>query len=229
MKINILGTRGQIPLEHPNHKKQSGVLINEELLLDLGEKEFLDYNPNYILLTHLHPDHAYFLKTKEILNHKNIYVPEENKYLPAAKIIRSSMLLGDYKIIPIPVLHSVHAKSFGYIVQYKNKKLFYSGDLVSVEEKYHNELHDLDVVITEGSFLRNKGVVRKDNKTGRSFGHTGIPQIINLFKPFTRHIILMHFGSWFMKDVEKAHQKLKELETKKLKITPAHDGQQFYL
>lgn len=52
----------------------------------------------------------------------------------------------------------------------------------------------------EASFIRKGGVVRKDKETGEIYGHTGIPNLINLFKKFTQNILFIHFGSWFYKD-----------------------------
>ncbi|MBA3238189.1 MAG: hypothetical protein H0T62_07585 [Parachlamydiaceae bacterium] len=62
MHLKVLGTRGEIEQSAPRHRKHSGLLINDELLLDLGEKSYLKYCPRWILLTHLHPDHAYFVR-----------------------------------------------------------------------------------------------------------------------------------------------------------------------
>ena len=58
MKIKILGTRANIKAGTPGHTKHSGVLVDNKLLFDVGEKEFLKYNPSYIFFTHFHPDHA---------------------------------------------------------------------------------------------------------------------------------------------------------------------------
>lgn len=45
MKITILGTRGEIEESAPYHSKKSGVLVNDILLLDIGDKNFLEYKP----------------------------------------------------------------------------------------------------------------------------------------------------------------------------------------
>jgi glyoxylase-like metal-dependent hydrolase (beta-lactamase superfamily II) len=62
MKIEILGTRGEIKNLKPYHAKHSGVFIDNDLLFDLGEKEYLKLNPEHIFITHLHPDHAFFAR-----------------------------------------------------------------------------------------------------------------------------------------------------------------------
>lgn len=47
MKITVLGTRGQIEESTAYHSKQSGVLIDNKILLDIGDKRFLEHNPKY--------------------------------------------------------------------------------------------------------------------------------------------------------------------------------------
>ena len=76
--MTILGTRGEIEASAPYHARHSGILIDDTLLFDLGEKEFLDYNPSYIFITHLHPDHAYFVRSGTSIPETNaiIYAPE---------------------------------------------------------------------------------------------------------------------------------------------------------
>ena len=65
MRITILGTRGEIEQTAPYHSRHSGILIDGALMVDLGEREFLDLAPQAVLITHLHPDHAYFVRAGE--------------------------------------------------------------------------------------------------------------------------------------------------------------------
>lgn len=62
MKIKILGTRGEIVSSSPYHSHHSGILIDDVLLFDCGESQFLNNKPQYIFITHLHPDHAFFVR-----------------------------------------------------------------------------------------------------------------------------------------------------------------------
>ena len=66
MKITILGTRGEIEPTAPYHARHSGLLVDDTLMFDLGEQEFLAYKPSYIFITHLHPDHAYFVRDSRL-------------------------------------------------------------------------------------------------------------------------------------------------------------------
>jgi ribonuclease BN (tRNA processing enzyme) len=228
MKIKILGTRGKIEAQSRKHIKHSGILIDEKILLDVGEKDFLNYRPQSIFFTHLHPDHAWFIETNEnFVANVPTFVPESNPLIKNAKIISSAMELGEFKITPIPTIHSLLVKSQGYLVESKHKKVFYSGDMVWIEKKYHSLLQNLDLVITDGSTIKKAGMIRR--KDDRIFGHNGIPDLINFFKKFTGHIIFTHFGTWFMKDVAEGKRKINELEPANMKIEVAYDGKEYII
>jgi hypothetical protein len=44
-----------------------------------------------------------------------------------------------------------------------------------------------------------KDASREESLLNEPFGHTGIPNLIRLFAPYTKHIVFVHFGSWFYK------------------------------
>lgn len=210
MKIKILGTRGEIEESSPYHAKKSGVLINDELLLDCGDERFLAYNPQAILITHLHPDHAYFVRHYEVpATSAPIYAPESYDLCTNMHITNKKFRIGSYSITPIPTIHSIKVKSNAYLIEYKKQRLLYTGDMIWIEKKYHHILRDLDCVITEASFMRKGGIVRR--KEGKIFGHTGVPNLIQLFKQFTSTMIFVHFGAWFYKDIKKARAEFKRL------------------
>ena len=226
MQIRILGTRGEIKISKPGYQKHSGILIDNKILLDIGEKEYLQYDPQIIFITHLHPDHAYFVSAREKINmHLPVYGPEKllNQEI---KIINKPLLMGDYKITPVPVIHSLKVKSQGYVIEKGNKRIFYSGDIVSIDKKFYHQLFNLDVVITEASFIRKGGLVRRDINNHR-YGHAGIPDLVKLFKEFTNRIIFTHFGSWFMKNIEAGKENFKNLEETHLELELACDGKEF--
>ena len=103
------------------------------------------------------------------------------------------------------------------------QRIFYSSDMVRIERRYHRLLENLDLVITEGSFIRSKGLVRVDPATGQRFGHNGIPDLVKFFSRFTRFIVITHFGTWFFKDVAKSRQKLESLANG-VRVIAAYDG-----
>lgn len=211
MNIKILGTRGEIEESSPYHAKQSGILIDNKLLFDCGDKRFLAYNPEHIFITHLHPDHAFFVRPRQKApQHIHLYAPEKHRAIPFT-VIKKQITIGGYRIIPIPTIHSLKVKSVAYLVEHRNKKILYTGDMIWIEKKYHRLLNNLDLVIADASYIRYGGLVRRDKKTGGIYGHTGVPNLIALFKKYTSTILFVHFGAWFYKDMKQARRQLYEL------------------
>lgn len=232
MKIRILGTRANIEAKQPGHTRHTGVLLDDKILIDLGEKEFLSSEFSYIFFTHLHPDHAFFEYRGEEFARQypfQIYVPEPHKKLEKARVINKNEVIkaDGYSVTPVPVIHSLKVKSLGYIVEKKKKRVFISGDVAWIEKKHRENFGKLDMVITEGSYWRQGGMVRRDKSSGKIFGHTGIPDLVKMFEPYTRHIVIVHLGTWFMNDVQKGAKKIQNLGNNSLKVEPGHDGQLF--
>lgn len=203
MKIKILGTRGEVKATAPRHSKHSGVLVDGKLLFDVGEKEFLQYRPRLVFITHLHPDHAFFIRKKSVA------APVVRLYTP--QNLKRAITVGAYKIKPILTRHGKDIKSSAYLIKKGKKKVLYTGDLIWINKTHYRYLKNLDLVITEGSFIRSGGFVRKDPKSGRIYGHTGIPNLIQLFKKFTNRIVFVHFGSWFYENIGDAKRRIKNL------------------
>ena len=216
MLIKILGTRGEIEASKPYHSRHSGVLIDKNILFDVGEKEYLKLKPEYIFITHLHPDHAFFLRNHEDLEREYFYPGN----------FKNKKKIADYRIWPIPTHHSIKVDSQAYLIQKDSKRLLYTGDLVWIDKKYHHFIEDLDVVITEGSFIRKGGMIRKDKKTNQIYGHQGIPGLIKLLGKFTKRIVFMHFGSWFYKDIPTARKRISNLSDE-IELVAAYDGYEF--
>src|SRR5581483_12410050 len=123
MKIKVLGTRGEIEESARYHSKKSGVLLDNKILLDCGNKKFLTYIPDHILITHLHPDHAYFVRYGEKPETEaKIFTPEKYDAEPIT-ITKKAFKFGTYKITPIPTIHSIKVKSNAYLIENNNKKI----------------------------------------------------------------------------------------------------------
>jgi ribonuclease BN (tRNA processing enzyme) len=225
MKITILGTRGEIEESAPYHSKKSGVLLNNTILLDCGDARFLAYKPAYILITHLHPDHAYFARHHEKPNIDiPIYAPEKYNKLNV-HITNKPFKIDDYKITPIPTIHSLKVKSNAYLIEHKRKKVLYTGDMIWIEKKYHHAIENVDLVITEASFIRKGGLIRRKEDKDNIYGHTGVPNLINFFKKFTDTILFIHFGAWFYKDIKQARKNFAKLaRDNQIAIIVGYDG-----
>jgi glyoxylase-like metal-dependent hydrolase (beta-lactamase superfamily II) len=218
-----LGTIGKIERSSPKHSKQSGILIDNSILLDLGEKEYLDLNPKAIFITHLHPDHAFFIGNPD-LNDVGvpIFAPESHEDFPIIKVLDEKIQVKSCQITPIPTHHSKLVKSQAYLIE-REKRMLYTGDLIWINKEYHNLLQNLDLVITDGGFKRRGGMIRKDKETDQLYGHNGIPDLIDFFKHFTDYIMFTHFGSWFFEDIKKSEKFIKDIDDE-LRIEVAYDG-----
>jgi len=232
MVIKILGTIGKIKSKTLGHANRSGILVDGKILLDLGEKEFLNYNPKLILITHFHPDHAFFIKKKKnslssrVPFNIPVFAPEKSDIIGIIKTLSVPIKKYGYLITPIPTVHSLNLKSQGYLIQKEMKRIFYSSDMYKIKKSFYPMIGKLDAIITEASFIKKGGLIQRD-KYGRKYGHAGIPELVDFFKKFTHRIILTHFGTWFVKNTIKAECKIKELEENDFKIEIARDGMEF--
>jgi ribonuclease BN (tRNA processing enzyme) len=224
MKVRILGTRGEIDAVANRHRYHSGILVDGILLFDLGEPVFLRTHPKVIFITHLHPDHAFFVNRPGQVPYP-VYAPEPYSNSVSIGVITESFRSGPYTVIPIPTQHSKRVRSDAYLVRKGPESVLYTGDMIGIDKEHHHLFHPVDLVITDGSYIRKGGLIRRDTESGTLFGHTGIPDLLRLFSPFTNHILFIHFGSWFYKDINKARRKLKKLGAEyQLTVHVGYDG-----
>jgi ribonuclease BN (tRNA processing enzyme) len=227
MNLKILGTRGEIEPSARYHSNHSGVLLDNCILLDCGEKKFLEHHPDYVLITHLHPDHAFFVRDPQqrFDIDATIYGPEPFHGNVTVEPLNQPITLGSYWVTPIPTIHSHRVASQAYLIEKNNQKVLYTGDMIWIEKKYHPLLENLNLVITEASFIHKGGFIKKYPISGKLFGHAGIPNLIHFFQPFTQHLVLVHFGSWFYRDIKTARQQIKTLAKQhSIDITVGYEG-----
>ncbi|MBS3793826.1 MAG: MBL fold metallo-hydrolase [Candidatus Thorarchaeota archaeon] len=218
-RIEFLGTRANTDVKTPRHSKHSGVLVDSRILLDVGESEFLENNPEAIFITHLHPDHAFFVNNSVNSIDVPIYAPEESEEIDI-EVISEETTVGPFTVTSIPTIHSKIVESTAYLLEDKNR-LLYTGDMVWIEKKHHHRFGDLDLVITDGSFIREGGRVFGDNQ-GNVWGHKGVPDLIDFFKEYTERIIFTHLGKWLLQDVETGKNKMEQFS--QVNVELAYDG-----
>jgi ribonuclease BN (tRNA processing enzyme) len=229
MKLKVLGTRGEIKQSAPSHHWHSGTII-DNMLMDLGESAFLKFNPEMVFITHLHPDHAFFVSGQLLSTYIPVYAPESFNKAHSVIPLKATVQYNGYIVTPIPTHHSKLVKSQAYLVYDGKNKLLYTGDLIWIDKEYHHLLAGLDLVITDGSYFRQGGLVRKDKNTGLLFGHNGIPDLVNLFGHFTNNILFVHFGSWFFEDIGESKHKIKALaKNVSLNLYVGYDGMELDL
>lgn len=224
MKIKVLGTRGEIKESAPRHSRHSGLLVDGRLLFDLGEKEFLDSRPWGVFITHLHPDHAFFVRRPARLG-VPVYAPETRASAPEVQAFPGEMAFRGYSIRAIPTHHSLKVESTAYLVEKGRRRLLYTGDLFWINKEYHPLLGGIDLVVTEASFLRKGGMIRRDRTSGMAYGHAGVPNLIELFGKFTKNILFTHFGAWFYEDARKSRRMLAALGKQNgIAVRAGYDG-----
>lgn len=223
MKIKILGTRGKIEPQAQDHVRHTGFLIDERILVDVGEAEYMDNRPGAVVFTHFHPDHAFFVPEKEKFTPNiPLFGPEAHELIPELQLISGKFEVEGYTFTPIPVIHALKLKSLGYIIEKDQKRLFITGDVAWIEKSNLVKIPPLDLVITEASFINKGG--RINRKRDKIFGHTGVPDLIRLLSPHTRKIGFCHYGNWFFeKTPEESKEQIKALE-QEVELIPAHDG-----
>ena len=224
MRLRILGTRGEIDESAPGHRNHSGVLVDNTLLLDVGEKEFLSLKPEQILITHLHPDHAFFIVEPGEIG-VPVYAPESYHNSVTVKALPQELVSGGFRVRPVPTHHSKKVRSSAFVVEDESARICYTGDVIWINKEFHPILKGSDLIITDGSYLRKGGMVIRDPETGLLFGHNGIPDLIRLFRNLTNHLLFVHFGSWFFKDISASKKKLEELGIENgMDILVGYDG-----
>lgn len=222
LRVHILGTRGNVRPSAPRYARHAGILVDRRILLDLGEPSYLRHRPEAIFISHLHPDHA-ALADASRLGGIDVYVPEPVRALPAVKVIAGPVEVGGLRIVPVPTEHSLQVRSVGFVVEKGPRRVFYSADLFAIAPRHRARFGRLDLVITEGSFMRRGGLVRTDAATGRRYGHAGLPELIDLFGRFTDRILVTHFGSWFYRDIPEGRRRIAALGDG-TRVSAAHDG-----
>ncbi len=124
MKIRVLGTRGEIEESAPRHSRHSGLLVDGKLLFDLGEREFLEEKPRRIFITHLHPDHAFFVRAKAPEPFGlPVFAPEKRPGVPGLRVFPGKMSYLGYFLRAIPTHHSLKVRSTAYLVEKGGRRL----------------------------------------------------------------------------------------------------------
>jgi len=172
VNLKFLGTRGEIDARTRRHRMHTSLLVSyrsANVMIDcgldwLGKLKRVD--PNAIVLTHAHPDHAWGLKQGAPCP---VYAPRKTWQELQLYPIKDRHVIEERtrtKICGItfeafPVEHSILSPAVGYRVSAGRGCVFYAPDLIFIHERAA-ALKAVEIYIGDGatvthSFIRRRG------------------------------------------------------------------------
>jgi ribonuclease BN (tRNA processing enzyme) len=222
-----------------NHASLLIIHKNKRIMIDCGEtylNKLKKINPDHIIITHAHPDHAFGLKngapcpvwaTHDSWNILKNF-PIEKKFKKLIKINKKQKI-EKINFEAFEVIHSIKAPAVGYRISVKKSAFFYVPDVLWIEDR-KNALKNIIFYIGDGATIQ-RNMVRKDKKTNALFGHANIKQQFTWCKKENvRKMIITHCGSDIVKNEKKAKKIIEDLAAKKeIEFEIAYDGMEFSL
>lgn len=211
MKLTFLGTRGNIEPRTRRHRRHSSLLAEyqgKRLMIDCGEDwlgKITRVDPDAILITHAHPDHAWGLKSGTPCP---VYAPpaawkgiQEYNGISGKEIeTRKKENIIGFIAEAFPVDHSVRAPAVGFRLSAGKNTIFYGPDLVYIHSR-EEALRDIKIYIGDGATI-SRSFVRKRNEN--LIGHTPIrTQLTWCMKEGVGRAIITHCGSEIVKGDER--------------------------
>jgi phosphoribosyl 1,2-cyclic phosphodiesterase len=239
MKLTFLGTRGEIEARTRRHRMHTALLVSHRrsrVMIDCG----LDWlgklrrlNPDAIVLTHAHPDHAWGLEQGApcpVFAPAKTWQTLKNCPINDRRLIDERAPTEIYGIIfeAFPVEHSLLAPAVGYRVSAGRALIFYAPDLIFIEDRAA-ALKGVRIYIGDGatftrSFIRRRG--------DRLIGHASIAtQLGWCVKEGVGRAIVTHCGSEIViGDKRKIDKKLCDIAAERcIEARIAHDGMKLVL
>jgi len=203
VKLTFLGTRGEIEARTRRHRMHSSLLVSyrgNDVMIDCGLDwlgEFERLNPDAIVLTHAHPDHAWGLKNGASCP---VHAPEKTwRTLRGCKIDNRQLIkervptrICGITFEAFAVEHSILAPAVGYHVSAGRVCIFYGPDLLFIHDRVA-ALKNAQVYIGDGATL-TRSFVRK--RSAKLIGHASVrAQIGWCAKESVPQAIVTHCGS----------------------------------
>jgi phosphoribosyl 1,2-cyclic phosphodiesterase len=234
MELTFLGTRGEIDARTRRHRMHTSLLVSHRgarVMIDcgldwLGKLKRVD--PNAIVLTHAHPDHAWGLKKGAPCP---VYAPEKTWLELLHYPIKERRLIKEptrTKICGItfeafPVEHSILSPAVGYRVTAGRASIFYAPDLIFIHER-GAALKGVQIYIGDGATL-TRSFIRRRGKA--LIGHSPIrTQLSWCEKEGVPRAIITHCGSEIVGgDEREISAKLRAIAAERgVEVRIAYDG-----
>ncbi len=243
MKITFLGTRGYIKPKSSLHRMHTSTMIayrGKRVMIDCGESwigRIGDLEPDAIVITYPHPDHALGLKFGSSCP---VYATagawKNMKNFPIEKNFRRILQphkpekTGGITFEAFPVLHSVLAPAVGYRVSAGKVVLFYVPDVAWIPNR-PRALAGVRLYIGDGATI-TRPLIRHAKRSGHLIGHASIEtQLAWCKKEGISRMIMTHCGSAIVRSHERhVRKKLQRLgHAYGVRIKVAHDGMDLVL
>lgn len=202
----------------------------KRLMLDAGSTwkgELKRLHPDWIAITHAHPDHAFALEEGTDVP---VYVSAQSRDLldkyPVGRFRvfepDVELRLGPFRVLPYAVIHSIRAPAVGFRVCAAGTVLAYNPDIISIDRE-RAVLTGVDVYIGDAATLTRPLVRRRGNAL---FGHTTVRAQLNWCKRYgIGRAYIVHCGKQLVEmKPDLLQQRVDELAGPEINATVAHDG-----
>ncbi len=235
IKLTFLGTRGEIEPKTARHRMHTSLMIayrRKKVMIDCGaswQGKIQRLNPDHIVITHAHPDHAWGLKkgapcpvwaTRETWRSiKNFPISQRRLIIP-----RKKQRIAGISFEAFPVWHSVLCPAVGYQITCQSLKFFYVPDVAYIPN-IGEAFQKIRFYIGDGATIVHP-MVRKNKKTGQIFGHATIRQQLTWCrKQKVSKMIITHCGSQIVSREKKAIGQIEYLaKEREVEVELAYDG-----
>ena len=219
MKLDFLGTRGNIDISTEKHQRHSSLKVSyhqHAIIIDCGAdwvNAVSEWTADAILVTHAHPDHAFGLKegapcpvyaTEKSWETMKDFKIELRQTMPERKEIKiPEGASNPISIEAFPVLHSTRAPAVGYRIQAGRVAIFYVPDVAWIKDR-EAAMQNIERYIGDGATLK-RSMVRKPDET--IIGHVPVQtQLTWCQKMGVKKAIFTHLGSQVVEEDEQKIQ-----------------------